>query len=356
MNDIESGGSLQKLFDLLQQRIWLGPLILLLTLLFGLGLGLLIGWVIAPVSWAPSADDLRAISDSYALNNDLKLAQTRLAGLSPADQARLFNRIIAESAVRNRPIEAEHATALSQALRLNLGSGSPAPSTSPTTSTNPSSPIPISTLLLAGGAIAVLALLAAGAFLFVRVALPRIRAARSRPAGEMEVGMDLGSEEATEPGQPAKPAAAPAAMSAGSLGRVQATYNAGMDNFDASFPLETAKQGFLGECGIGVSETVGDGLPDKVTAFDLWLFDKTDVRTVTQILMSDYAFNDPGVRAKLQTKGDAVLATKNQVITLETQSLKIEARVLDLAYAPNPSLPPNSYFQKLVIEIATFVK
>lgn len=353
MTDIEPGGSLQKLFDLLQRRIWIGPLILLVTLGLGLGLGLLIGWVVAPVSWTPSADDLRAISDSYALNNDLKLAQTRLANLSTADQVRLFNRIIAESAVRNRPIEAEHATALSQALRLNLGSSS-STSTTSTSANNPSSPFPTSTVLLAAGAILVLALLAAGVFLFVRIGLPRLNAARVRPAGEME--MVTSDAETQESVQFSKPAPAPAAVSAGSLGRVQATYTAGMDNFDASFPLETARQGFLGECGIGVSETVGDGLPDKVTAFDLWLFDKTDVRTVTQILMSDYAFNDSSVRTKLQTKGDAVLATKNQVITLETQSLKIEARVLEVAYASNPSLPPNSYFQKLVIEIATFVK
>jgi len=357
MIDIEPGGSLQKLFDLLQHRIWLGPLILLVTLLVGLGLGLLIGWVIVPVSWTPSVDDLRAISDSYALNNDLKLAQSRLAGVPTADQVRLFNRIIAESAVTNHPIEAEHASALSQALRLNLGSGGNAPRTAPASSPTPNaSPFPLSTILLGGAVVLILALVAAGVFLFVRVGLPRVRAARARPAGELEVRTDLGNEEANEPSQPAKSAVAPAATSTGSLGRVQATYTAGMDNFDASFPLETAKQGFLGECGIGVSETVGDGLPDKVTAFDLWLFDKTDVRTVTQILMSDYAFNDPGVRAKLQTKGDATMAAKNQVVTLETQSLKIEARVMEMAYASNPSLPPNSYFQKLVIEIATFVK
>lgn len=347
---------MQKLFDLLQQRIWLGPLILLVTLLLGLGLGLLIGWVVAPVSWSPSVDDLRAISDSYALNNDLKLAQTRLANVPPADQVRLFNRIIAESAVTNHPIEAEHATTLAQALRLNLSSSGNAPSTAPSSSSSSNaSPFPLSTLLLGGAVILILALVGAGAFLLIRVGLPRMRAARSRPAGVMQ--MESESAETPEPaGQPARVPAAATAVAVGSLGRVQATYTAGMDNFDASFPLETQRQGFLGECGIGVSETVGDGLPDKVTAFDLWLFDKTDVRTVTNILMSEYAFNEPGVRSKLQTKGDAVLAAKNQVVTLETQSLKIEARVLDIAYASNPSLPPNSYFQKLVIEIATFAK
>lgn len=135
-----------------------------------------------------------------------------------------------------------------------------------------------------------------------------------------------------------------------------ATYNSGVDNFDTSFPLETSRHGFLGECGIGVSETLDDGLPDKVTAFDLWLFDKTDVRTVTQIVMSEHAYNDPGLRAKLQTKGDAVLAAKGRVLALETQSLRIEARIQEMTYAANSRLPAQSYFQKLVVEIASYVK
>ena len=345
---------MQNIFNLLQSRIWLGPLILVLVLIAGLGLGLLVGWVVAPVTWTPSVDDVRAISDSYALNNDITLARNRLQNLSPTDQARLFNRIIVDSAALNRPIEAERATALAQALRLNLSTGtSTAPSTTPpsttTTTSNPLTPI-----LIGVGVLVVLALVGTAAMLFIRVGLPRLRTMRARAPIETE--MESTGENEIQATAQGSAATASASASVGSLGRMQATYTAGMDNFDASYPLETQRQGFLGECGVGVSETVGDGLPDKVTAFDLWLFDKTDVRTVTHILMSEYAFNEPGVRAKLQTKGDAILASKNQVITLETQSLKVDARILDLAYASNPSLPPNSYFQRLVIEIATYLK
>jgi hypothetical protein len=346
---------LQNIFDLLQRRIWLGPLILVLALAFGLALGLLFGWVIFPVSWTPSADDVQTIADSYALNNDLNLARQRLANLPAADQARLFKKIIADSTARNRPIEAERATALAQALRVPLDSTNlPAPPAASTAPAGASAPgIPTNLLLLGGGALALLSAIAVAGFLFVRVGLPRMRAARSPIAEEPA---PLAEEPAQAETSIAPPAAVPPPADSGIPGRFLASYTAGMDNFDSSYPLETPRQGFLGECGIGVSETVGDGLPDKVTAFDLWLFDKTDVRTVTQILMSDYAFNDAGVRAKLQTKGEAVRAAKDQVYTLETQSLRIEARIQDLVYATNPSLPPNSYFQKLVVELATHIK
>ena len=89
-----------------------------------------------------------------------------------------------------------------------------------------------------------------------------------------------------------------------SLGTFAATYKFGEDNYDTSFTLETARGEFLGETGMGTSETIGEGKPDKVTAFDVWLFDKTDVRTVTQILMSESAYNDQATRQRLATLAD----------------------------------------------------
>jgi hypothetical protein len=339
---------LLKIFDLLQRRIWLGPLILLIGVGAGLGLGLLIGWVVLPVSWTPSGDDVQTVADSYALNNDVALARQRLGNLSSADQARLFKKIIAESTARNRQIEAERATALAQALRIPLDPNAPASNSAATAPTPTGS---LNLYLVGGAAILLLAIFAIGGFVLFRVLMPRMRASRGRPV--LEDAEPVEEERVRE-----IPQTPPImfAIADGGLGNFVATYMAGMDNFDSSFPLETQKQGFLGECGIGVSETVGDGLPDKVTAFDLWLFDKTDVRTVTQILMSDYAFSDPGVRAKLQTKGDAVRVGKDQTYTLETQSLRIEAHIQDLVYATNPSLPSNSYFQKLTIEIVAHLK
>ena len=102
---------------------------------------------------------------------------------------------------------------------------------------------------------------------------------------------------------------------------------------------------------MGSSETIGEGKPDKVTAFDVWLFDKTDVRTVTQILMSEAAYNDQGTRQRLATKGELVLAEKGKHVKLETATLAVDAEIVDLVYASTPGLPPNSHFQKLIVEM-----
>ncbi len=130
------------------------------------------------------------------------------------------------------------------------------------------------------------------------------------------------------------------------------TYAFGDDRYDMSSSIETSGGDFLGECGVGISETIGAGAPEKVTALEVWVFDKNDVRTVTKVLMSDYAFNDAALRAKLAPKGDAILARPGEVVELKTQTLKINARIVDVAYGS--STPANSYFQQVTLELATW--
>jgi len=132
------------------------------------------------------------------------------------------------------------------------------------------------------------------------------------------------------------------------------TYLHGDDLYDDSFSIETSAGEFLGECGMGISETLSaPGEAKKVTAFEVWLFDKNDIRTVTKVIMSDHSFNDDALRAKLAPKGEAVLGKSGDKVTLETASLRIQARVVDLAYGTGP-VPPNSFFERITIELAAW--
>jgi len=132
------------------------------------------------------------------------------------------------------------------------------------------------------------------------------------------------------------------------------TYLHGDDLYDDSFSIETSAGEFLGECGMGISQTLNaPGEAKKVTAFEVWLFDKNDIRTVTKVIMSDHAFNDDAIRASLAAKGEAVLAKSGDKVALETASLRIQARMVDLAYGTGPT-PPNSFFERITIELAAW--
>jgi len=137
------------------------------------------------------------------------------------------------------------------------------------------------------------------------------------------------------------------------LAQYVTTYALGDDRYDMSFSIETSTGDFLGECGVGISKTIGAGSPDKVTALEAWLFDKNDIRTITKVLMSEHAYNDPAIRAELAPKGDAILMKKGEVVSLLTQTLKVNVRIDDLAYGSG-GLPSNSFFQQVTIELAAW--
>jgi hypothetical protein len=131
------------------------------------------------------------------------------------------------------------------------------------------------------------------------------------------------------------------------------SYGLGDDYYDQSFSIETPSGEFLGECGVGISEAIGVGDPKKVTAFEVWLFDKNDIRTVTKVLMTEHCYNDENLREKLAPKGEAVLGEEGTVIELATASLRIEAKVIELKYGTG-ELPENSFVDRLTIELAAW--
>lgn len=134
-----------------------------------------------------------------------------------------------------------------------------------------------------------------------------------------------------------------------------ASYKLGDDLFDDSFSIDSQSSEFLGECGVGISENIGVGEPKKVSAFEVWLFDKNDIQTVTKVLMSPRAYDDVSIRQRLEAKGETVLAQPGAEFVLETQTLTMVARVVDMSYGEG-AMPSESYFDHLLLELAIWQK
>lgn len=139
------------------------------------------------------------------------------------------------------------------------------------------------------------------------------------------------------------------------VGQFMTTYMLGDDLFDDSFSIDSPSGEFLGECGAGISETIGVGDPKRVSSFEVWLFDKNDIQTVTRVLMSEHSYEDGDTRQRLSTKGEPHLAKPGEVIELETETLQMRARVVDMTYGEGP-LPPDSYFDRITLELAVWQK
>lgn len=139
------------------------------------------------------------------------------------------------------------------------------------------------------------------------------------------------------------------------LSQWMTTYLMGDDLFDDSFSIDSPAGEFMGECGVGIAETIGVGTPKRVTAFEIWLFDKNDIQTVTKVLMSSHIFRDDLGRDRLSAKGEPVLCSPGVETVLETETLQMVARVVDMQYGEG-ALPEESFFEKVTLELAVWSK
>jgi len=275
-------------------------------------------------------DYLRMAIDSFSVNNDGELAYDRYQALGETATQSLTEVGADPGGVDPTAIQRFRAEIEVRALGQ-----------SGETTTTPSAPRPASGFILpVCGVAVVLAVLLAGAlYMQGRLSLPGLRAGRQ--SGQSPFGEDVDLEErlGSEAADESEP-----------LATFRTIYTLGDDTYDDSFSIETPSGDFVGECGVGIGDLIGVGEPKKVSAFEIWLFDKNDIQTVTKVLMSHHAFGDQGIRNRLAAKGDAVEAESGGVVTLETASLLVEARIVDMTYGGSP-LPDQSYFERLTIEL-----
>jgi len=132
------------------------------------------------------------------------------------------------------------------------------------------------------------------------------------------------------------------------------TYTFGQDNYDEFFTIETDEGDFLGESGMGIMDAIPDTSPKQVISFDVGLFDKTDITTLSRVVMSEYAYNDENIRAKVEAnpQAEAVLAEPGKTFEFETSAMRVVAKIEELEYGEDG----NVYFDKLKVSMDLFLK
>ena len=321
---------------------------LLIALTGGVIIGLILGWGVFPVEWVNATpghmrEDFRSyyldyVAQEFAQTNDPQMVLTKLGlDLPPskhipwlADKKKLPADI--QTAIKDAPSLQLHPEALqylSGSLPAIMSMGGEAAKKS------------------SGGGfmgMLLLLLLVFGAVFAIFYLLKRKSKKGAAEEGEEEPEL-YAPPTGEMAGAPAE------AQGEKPLKVFPALYKFGDDYFDPSFSIEVGPD-FLGECGIGFSETIGSGTPKKATAFEVWLFDKSDIQTVTKVLASEYAFNDPELREKLAAKGEVVMLKPGAKVMVETTALRVQAYVTEVEYAPeNPA-----YIQTLNVELRAWVK
>jgi len=326
------------------------PLVIgILGIVVGLIVGLVIGWGLWPVQWSDAAPTnlhpgwqdmwLKMAIISYGVTGDAATAKVEFDALGDTGADTLARMKANPGGIEpNLVSQFEAAVSSTQVLPATA-----APGVTPTATAAKGARSNLVTLLIV---LCVVTLLVGAAIVAYFVLQGRKRAGGVEPAVQIS---------STEVETPAEWTNYPAPGEQAPMAQFMATYKAGDDLFDDSFSVDSPSGEFLGECGVGISETIGIGVPKKVTAFEIWLFDKNDIQTVTKVLMSAHAFSDPAIRQKLEAKGEPFQATSGGQTVLETATLRLVARVVDMAYGQG-ALPENSYFDSLVLELAIWQK
>ena len=304
----------------------------------GIILGLLYGWVISPVEFVDSSipqlradlkiDYLRMAVDSYALNQDAALAEARYDRLGEEASTYLseveFNpsgQLISDIDSFRDVVELTYLT--EEFEDMTLGD-------------EPSNNLIKWALLIT--------VVFAGA-LVIRYFLGKRAAGNAAPKTAVSMAQEITSKiDSTDFGDRGE---------SPPMHQFVTTYVLGDNLFDDSFSIESAAGEFLGECGVGISEAIGVGEPKRVTAFEVWLFDQNDIKTITKVLMSGHAFYDDAIRSELEKKGEPVLADPGVEFVLATNNLRIIGRVMDMGYGDGP-LPEESFFDRLSIELSVW--
>jgi hypothetical protein len=349
---------MEKVREMLKNPLYVGIAAGLLGLIVG---WFVIGWGLWPVTYYDAApvnmrsdlrvDYLRMSIDSFSKNQDANLAKRRYAELGP-DGSKILDEI------RKAPGKTfpDDITKFSNALALPAGQQ---PVTQATTipgtpaATKPAALLPTTaaTAAASDGGSSMLLVVLCIVLLVIGGALAYIFLIRNRKGGDL-FQMFRGSKKTVvqtqQPEYQAPGVEAP-------IAQFMTTYKLGVDLYDDSFSIDSPTGEFLGECGVGISKNIGVGDPKKVTAFEVWLFDKNDIQTVTKVLLSENGYNDQATLQELQAKGEPVLITPGSEVYLQTATLQLTARVVDMNYGQG-ALPQNSFFDRLTLELAIWPK
>lgn len=373
---------MENFIDFLKQKLSVPRNMAVAAGLLGILLGLLIGWVVLPVQWTDTnaetmradlqVDYLRMVITNYNLTFDAAKAKQLYQELGKSAGATL-------TLVQADPqfLNADQINRFITAVQAEPAEALP-PDENPeqTGADTAGSPLKVGLILLG-----LLVVGAAGVYMFylrprtkpagtplqqarpaaVPQAVPRASGATAQTQGVQTNGKSAANHgSAAQPEVPAyespayvRPNGKGTQTLEKPIAQFMPTYMFGDDLYDESFTFDAPNGEFLGECGVSISDIIGVGEPKKISAFEVWLFDKNDIQTVTKVMMSEHVFHDPVLRQRLEMKGEPILAEAGRLFTLQTASLRMEARIVDLTYGDLP-LPPQSYFQRATIELAVY--
>ena len=302
--------------------------VVLIVLLVGFIVGLVYGWIVVAVGQTDVSvvdlqedrriDYLRQALDSYLLNNNLELLDSRYQQLEELGKETLKYILDSPGSLSQNQVQR-----FRQIFERRLAATDPVRANNPsaTTINRFLPPIIVSLLLL------------------VVLILPRLHFRKTR-TWSSAARKEIGPEEPLPEGV------------------FRTTYRSGDESYDDPLPIRSRSGEHLGDCIVSIAEstTLRGRRPKGVSALEVWITDTHDLEPVTRIVASPHAFNNKETHARLAHKGELVLAEEGNTFTIETSLFTLVFTVVEVTYLKVKKGALGHYFDRHVLEMTVSLK
>ncbi|MDE0197568.1 MAG: hypothetical protein OXK78_05205 [Caldilineaceae bacterium] len=157
-----------------------------------------------------------------------------------------------------------------------------------------------------------------------------------------------------------QPEAAPIGRTTRQLvGQFEANYAFGIQTYDESFTINGADGELLGACGVGINESVDRAAAntDQVRLLDIWLYDRSAVRSVSQPLVSP-GFDESGLVSYTEGNGSEsslpLEVFPGLTCTLQSDGIILECTVKNASFLEGEQAPMP--FRSVSVSLAVYVQ
>jgi len=128
------------------------------------------------------------------------------------------------------------------------------------------------------------------------------------------------------------------------VGQFEANYAFGIQTYDESFTINAADGELLGACGMGINESVdrAAATSGQVRLLDIWLYDRTAVRSVSQPLVSpgfDVSGLDEFVEGNGSTSSVPLEVRPGLTCTLQSDHIVLECTIRSVTFMDGEQAP-----------------
>jgi hypothetical protein len=163
------------------------------------------------------------------------------------------------------------------------------------------------------------------------------------------------------PAEPARraPAAAAAVVVAGAkpsgtqVGDFMAAFHMGEPDYDEAFDINDPIDGYMGQCGLQLSEQAGRDR-DQAVALQAWLWDSSDPDTQTKVMMGEGAYRDTALRSQYAGQHEVISVRAGSEFELQSHDLLLRGRVEKAEFTDQE--PHRGVFSELQVRMQVYRK